>query len=562
MRAEDPRSLSSYHFYIMAKQIIFGKDARDQILKGVQVLTKAVAATMGPKGRNVLIEKSYGGPTVTKDGVTVAKEIELEDKFENMGAQLVKEAATKTNEAAGDGTTTATVLAHAIMTEGLKHIKSGANAISIKRGIDKAVTAVVAELEKMKKDVDSKAEYKAVATISAQDEKIGDTIAEVIDQVGNNGVVTVDKGQTFGIEKEYVEGMQFDNGYISPYFVTDTSRMESVFENPAMLITDKKIGSIQDILPLLEKLAQSGKKEIVIICENIEGEALATLVVNKLRGTFSALAIKAPAFGDRRKAILSDIAALTGGRVISEEVGLKLENTDIADLGTCDRVICSKDNTTIVGGKGDKADVELRINQIKNEIDTTKSDFDKEKLMERLAKLTGGVAVIKVGAATEVEQKEKQHRVEDALAATRAAAEEGILPGGGTAFVRSLSALTDIQTDNDDEAVGVEIIKGALVAPLRHIANNAGVDGDVVIDKVRKAKGNDGYNALTDTYEDLVKAMIIDPKKVTRSALEYAASVASMFLTLEAAIAEIPKEEDPAAAAAAMGGMGGMGGMM
>ncbi|MDA0376718.1 MAG: chaperonin GroEL [bacterium] len=546
----------------MAKQIIFGKDARDQILKGVEILTKAVAATMGPKGRNVLIEKSYGGPTVTKDGVTVAKEIELEDPFENMGAQLVKEAATKTNEAAGDGTTTATVLAHAIMTEGLKHVKSGANAISIKRGIDKAVVAVVDELENMKKDVDSKEEYKAVATISAQDEEIGDVIAEVIDQVGNNGVVTVDKGQTFGIEKEYVEGMQFDNGYISPYFVTDTSRMESVFENPAVLITDKKIGSIQEILPLLEKLAQSGKKEIVIICENMEGEALATLVVNKLRGTFSALAIKAPAFGDRRKSILADIAALTGGRVISEEVGLKLENADIADLGACDRVICTKDNTTVVGGAGKKEDVELRINQIKNEIESTKSDFDKEKLMERLAKLTGGVAVIKVGAATEVEQKEKQHRVEDALAATRAAAEEGILPGGGTALVRSLSALDDIKTSNADEAVGVEIIKGALVAPLRHIANNAGVDGDVVIANVRKAKGNEGYNALTDTYEDLVKAMIIDPKKVTRSALEFAASVASMFLTLEAAIAEIPKEEDPAAAAAAMRGMGGMGGMM
>jgi len=546
----------------MAKQIIFGKEARDQILKGVQVLTDAVASTMGPKGRNVLIEKSYGGPTVTKDGVTVAKEIDLEDKFEDMGAQLVKEAATKTNDAAGDGTTTATVLAHAIMTEGLKHVKSGANAISIKRGIDKAVVAVVDELEKMKKDVVSKEEYKAVATISAQDEEIGDTIAEVIDQVGNNGVVTVDKGQTFGIEKEYVEGMQFDNGYISPYFITDTSRMEAVFENPAVLITDKKIGSIQEILPLLEKLAQSGKKEIVIICENVEGEALATLVVNKLRGTFSALAIKAPAFGDRRKSILSDIAALTGGRVISEEVGLKLENADVEDLGSCDRVICTKDDTTVVGGSGNKEDIELRVNQIKTEIESTKSDFDKEKLMERLAKLTGGVAVIKVGAATEVEQKEKQHRVEDALAATRAAAEEGILPGGGTALVRSLSSLDGIKTANDDEAVGVEIIKGALVAPLRHIANNAGVDGDVVIAKVQKLKGNEGYNALTDTYEDLVKAMIIDPKKVTRSALEFAASVASMFLTLEVAITEIPKEDDPAAAAAAMAGMGGMGGGM
>ncbi|PIR54256.1 chaperonin GroEL [Candidatus Peregrinibacteria bacterium CG10_big_fil_rev_8_21_14_0_10_42_8] len=545
----------------MAKQIIFGKDARDQILKGVELLTRAVAATMGPKGRNVLIEKGYGGPMVTKDGVTVAKEIDLEDNFENMGAQLVKEAATKTNDAAGDGTTTATVLAHGIMTEGLKHLKSGANAIAIKRGIDKAVAAVTAELETMKKDVDSRDEYKAVATISAQDESIGDTIAGVIEKVGKEGVVTVDKGQTFGIEMEFVEGMQFDNGYISPYFITDTARMEAVFESPAVLITDKKIGSIQEILPLLEKLAQSGKKEIVIICENIEGEALATLVVNKLRGTFSALAIKAPAFGDRRKAILSDIAALTGGRVISEEVGLKLENADLEDLGTCDRVISSKDNTTIVGGSGKTADIEMRIAQIKQEIESTKSDFDRDKLMERLAKLTGGVAVIKVGAATEVEQKEKQHRVEDALSATRAAAEEGILPGGGTALVRCIPTLDALKADNDDEAIGIAIVKGALSSPLRHIAANAGVDGQVVVDKVLKSKGNEGYNALTGEYEDLVKAMVIDPKKVTRSALENAASVASMFLTLEAAIAEIPKDPDPAEAAAAMAGMGGMGGM-
>ena len=547
----------------MAKDIQFGKEARDQILKGVKMLHDAVKSTMGPKGRNVLIEKSYGGPTVTKDGVTVAKEVELEDKFENMGAQLVKEAATKTNDAAGDGTTTATVLAYAIMSEGLKHVKSGSNAIAIKRGMDKAVAAVIDELEKMKKDVDDRSEYKAVATISAQDEEIGDTIAEVIEQIGKDGVVTVDKGQTLGIEKDYVEGMQFDNGYISPYFVTDTSRMEAVFENPSVLITDKKIGSIQEILPLLEKLAQGGKKEIVIICENIEGEALATLVVNKLRGTFSALAIKAPAFGDRRKAILSDIAALTGARVISEEVGLKLENTDVEDLGQCDRVIASKDNTTVVGGQGKKEDIDLRINQIKKEIDNTKSDFDKEKLAERLAKLTGGVAVIQVGAATEVEQKERQHRVEYALAATRAAAEEGILPGGGTAYIRALGVLDSLKTDNEDEAVGVEIIKGALVAPCHHIAENAGVAGDVVVKKVATANGNEGYNALTGVYEDLMKAMIIDPKKVSRSALENAASVASMFLTLEVAIAEIPKDPDPAEAAAAAAAMGGgMGGMM
>lgn len=551
----------------MAKHIIFGKDAREKILVGVKKLADAVTATMGPKGRNVLIEKSYGGPTVTKDGVTVAKEIELEDKFENMGAQLVKEAATKTNDAAGDGTTTATVLAYAIMSEGLKHVQKGANAISLKRGIDKAVQAIDAELEKMKKDVSTKDQksLKAVANISAQDEEIGDVIAEVISKVGSGGVVTVDKGQTLGMEHEYVEGMQFDNGYISPYFITDTSRMEAVYESPAVLITDKKIGSIQEILPLLEKLAQKGRKEIVIICENMEGEALATLVVNKIRGTFSALAVKAPAFGDRRKAILADIAALTGGRVISEEVGLKLENAEVADLGTCDRVISTKDHTVIVGGKGKKADIEMRVNQIKNEIENTKSDFDREKLMERLAKLTGGVAVIKVGAATEVEQKERQHRVEDALSATRAAAEEGILPGGGVAFIRMLPVLDKLESalKQEDEKVGVQIIKGALVAPLMNIAMNAGVAGDVVVDKVKNMKGYEGYNALTGEYEDLVKAMVIDPKKVTRSAIENAASVASMFLTLEAAIAEIPKEPSAAEAAAAAAAMGGgMGGMM
>ncbi|MBM3231009.1 chaperonin GroEL [Candidatus Peregrinibacteria bacterium] len=541
----------------MAKQIIFGKDARELILKGVKKLADAVSATMGPKGRNVLIEKSYGAPTVTKDGVTVAKEVELEDKFENMGAQLVKEAATRTNDAAGDGTTTATVLAYAIMNEGLKHLQKGANAISIKRGIDKAVTAITSELEKMKKTVSKKEEYKAVATISAQDEEVGEVIAEVIDKVKADGVVTVDKGQTLGIETEYVEGMQFDNGYISPYFVTDTQKMEAVFENPYILITDKKIGSIQEILPVLEKLAQRGRKEVVVICENMEGEALATLVVNKLRGTFSALAVKAPAFGERRKAILQDVAILTGGRVISDEVGLKLENTELQDLGQADRVIAGKDNTTIVGGKGKKAEIASRVKQITTEIDNTKSDFDREKLQERLAKMTGGVAVIKVGAATEVEQKEKQHRVEDALSATRAAAEEGILPGGGVALIRAMGALDKVKTDNQDEQVGVEIIKGALVAPLMNIAMNAGVAGDVVVDKVKHAKGNEGYNALTGEYEDLVKAMVIDPKKVTRSALENAASVASMFLTLECAISEIPKKEE-AHAGGMPGGMGGM----
>ena len=550
-----------------AKQLIFGNESREQVLVGVAKLAKAVRATMGPKGRNVLIERSYGAPMVTKDGVSVAKEIELEDRFENMGAQLVKEAATKTNDAAGDGTTTATVLAHAIMEEGLKHLSSGSNAISIKRGIDKAVTKVTEELEKMKKDVSSKEEYKAVATISAQDEEIGDVIAEVVDETTKdtsieNAVITVETGQTLGIEKEYVEGMQFDNGYISPYFMTDTARMEAVFENPAILITDKKIGSIQEILPLLEGLAQKGQKEIVIIAENIEGEALATLVVNKLRGTFSALAIKAPAFGERRKEILEDIAALTGGRVISEEVGLKLENATVEDLGTARKVVSTKDNTLIVEGGGKKTDIESRISQIKTSLEKTNSDFDKEKLLERLAKMSGGVAVIKVGAATEVEQKEKQHRVEDALSATRAAAEEGILPGGGTAYLRALPALEKMKLDNEDEQVGVDIVAAALSAPLENIADNAGASGEVVVEKVRKDKGNNGYNALTDEYQDLVKNMVIDPKKVSRSALENAASVASMFLTLEAAITDIPKEEDPAAAAAAAAAMAGGGGMM
>jgi len=540
-----------------AKQLLFGSEARDKILAGVRKLTQAVRSTMGPKGRNVLIEKKYGGPTVTKDGVTVAKEIELPDPFENMGAQLVKEAATKTNDAAGDGTTTATVLACAIMEEGLKHLSSGSNAISIKRGIDKAVEAVTAELDRKKKNISSKSEYKAVAAISAQDEEIGEVIAEVIDEVGKDGVVTVEAGQTLGIEKEYVEGMQFDNGYISPYFMTDAQRLEAIFENPRILITDRKISAIQDILPLLEALAQRGRKELVIIAENVDGEALATLVVNKLRGTFSTLAVKAPAFGDRRKEILRDIAALTGGRVISEEVGLKLENATVEDLGTARRVVSDKDKTLIVDGGGKKGDIQARMSEIKSALETTKSDFDREKLQERLAKLSGGVAVIKVGAATEVEQKEKQHRVEDALSATRAAAEEGILPGGGTAYIRAIAVLEKLKVADSDEQAGVDIVMHALTAPLENIAANTGEAGGVVVEKVKTAKGNIGFNALTHEYVDMVEAMIIDPKKVSRSALENAASVASMFLTLEAAVTEIPKKEE----AAMPGGHGGMDGM-
>lgn len=545
-----------------AKQLLYGDDARHKIFKGVVRLADAVAATMGPSGRNVLIEKKYGGPTVTKDGVTVAKEIELDDPYENMGAELVKQAATKTNDAAGDGTTTATVLSRALMEAGLRHITKGSNAIGIKRGIMKAVDAVTKNLEAQAKPVSKKEEFAAVATISAQDSEVGNVIADIIDKVGKDGVVSVDKGDTLGMEMEFVEGMQFDQGYISPYFVTDTSRMEAVFQKPYILITDKKISSIQEILPLLESLAQKGRKELVIIAETVEGEALATLVVNKIRGTFTTLAVKAPAFGDRRKEILKDIAALTGGRLISEEVGLKLENTTIADLGTARKVIATKDATTIVDGGGDKAEIEARINTIKSAIDMTKSDFDREKLQERLGKLTGGVAVIKVGAATEVEQKEKQHRVEDALSATRAAAEEGIVPGGGTAYIRALGSLDSlIKPEGNDEKIGIEIVREALTAPLEYIAQNAGVVGKVVVDKViNDTKGSEGYNALTGAYEDLVKARVIDPKKVSRAALENAASVASMFLTLEVAVVDIPKKESMPAMPGG-GGMGGMGGM-
>jgi len=543
-----------------AKQLTFGDDARHKIVAGIRKLANAVRVTMGPNGRNALIAKSYGAPTVTKDGVTVAKEIELEDAWENMGAQLVKEAATKTNDAAGDGTTTATVLAEGMITEGLKFLTAGANAISMKTGIMKAVEAVVADLEKQKKNISTKEEFAAVATVSAQDEGVGKIISEVMDQVGSDGVVTVEAGQTMGMEKEYVEGMQFDSGYISAYFVTDPARMEAVFKNPSILITDKKIGSIQEILPLLEQLAQSGKKEIVIIAENIEGEALATLVVNKIRGTFTAVAVKAPAFGDRRKEMLKDIAILTGGRVISEEVGLKLENATLADLGSAAKVVITKDNTLIVDGGGEKKEIDARVEEIKAGIENTKSDFDREKLQERMAKLSGGVAVIKVGAATEVEQKELQHRVEDALSATRAAAEEGIVAGGGSALIHALKCLDKVKGSNEDEQIGIDIVKMALVYPTKNIAQNAGLEGSVIVEKVKQAKEtNLGYNVTKEAVEDLITAGIIDPKKVTRSALQNAASVAAMFLTIEVGIVDAPKKDSPAPAMP--GGMGGMGGM-
>ncbi len=541
------------------KILSFGDESRQKIVKGIRKLADAVRVTMGPNGRNALIAKSYGAPTVTKDGVTVAKEIELEDPWENMGAQLVKEAATKTNDAAGDGTTTATVLAEGMISEGLKFLTAGANAISMKNGIMKAVEAVVADLEKQKKDISTKEEFAAVATISAQDKEVGKIISEVMEQVGSDGVVTVEAGQTMGMEKEYVEGMQFDSGYISAYFVTDAARMEAVYQNPYILITDKKISSIQEILPVLEAVAQKGRKEIVIIAEGIDGEALATLVVNKMRGTFSAVAVKAPAFGDRRKEMLKDIAILTGGRVISEEVGLKLENTKLEDLGQAGKIVVTKDNTLIVDGSGNKKDISARIDEIKANIEQTKSDFDREKLQERMAKLTGGVAVIKVGAATEVEQKELQHRVEDALSATRAAAEEGIVAGGGAALIHALKSLEKVKGGTEDEQIGVDIVKMALAYPLKNIAQNAGLEGSVIVSEVKQAKDSKmGYNVVTEKVEDLVAAGVIDPKKVTRSALQNAASVAAMFLTIEVGIVDAPKKES-ASMPQMPGGMGGMG---
>ncbi len=541
----------------MAKQLSFGDEARHKIVLGIRKLADAVRVTMGPNGRNALISKSYGAPTVTKDGVTVAKEIELEDPWENMGAQLVKEAATKTNDAAGDGTTTATVLADGMIAEGLKFLTAGANAISMKNGIMKAVDAVVADLDKQKKTINTKEEYAAVATISAQDPQVGRTISEVMEEVGSDGVVTVEAGQTMGLEKEYVEGMQFDSGYISPYFVTDTGRMEAIYKNAYILITDKKISSIQEILPVLEALAQKGRKEIVIIAEGVEGEALTTLVLNKLRGTFSAIAVKAPAFGDRRKEILKDIAILTGGRVISEEVGLKLENTKIEDLGQAGKIVVTKDNTLIVDGAGSKKDIASRIEELKMNIDSTKSDFDREKLQERMAKLSGGVAVIKVGAATEVEQKELQHRVEDALSATRAAAEEGIVAGGGAALIHALRSLEKLKGMNEDEQIGIDLVKMSLPYPLKNIATNAGLEGSVIVEHVKLAKEhNMGYNVVTGKVENLVLAGVIDPKKVTRSALQNAASVAAMFLTIEVAIVDAPKKES-GAMPQMPGGMGG-----
>ena len=536
----------------MAKQILFNETARQALKRGVDKLAGAVRVTLGPKGRNVVLDKGYGTPTITNDGVTIAKEIELEDKIENLGAELIKEVATKTNDVAGDGTTTATLLAQTIITEGLKNLAAGANPVGMQRGIMRANDIVVEHLKKISKEVSGHDEIAQVATISAKDHEIGKLLADIIDEVGKDAVITVEDSQTFGLEKEIVEGMQFDRGYISPYMITNAERMEAVYENPQILITDKKISSLQDILPVLEKVAKSGRKELMIIAEDVEGEALATLVVNKLRGAFNGLAVKAPGFGDRRKEMLEDIAVVTGGRVISEEVGLKLENVDLDMLGSARRVVANKENTTIIGGRGKKPDIEKRVRQIRAEIENTKSEFDREKLEERLAKLSGGVAVVKAGAATEVEQKEKKLRIEDAVQATKAAAEEGVVAGGGVALLRAVpvlaSAIKRLERDekiSPDEKVGMEILLSALEAPLKQIAQNAGMEGTVVAEAVKKMKGNHGFNAETGAYEDLVRAGIVDPTKVVRSEIQNAASVAGMLLTTEAVVGELPKKEGP-----------------
>ncbi len=529
-----------------AKQLVFGEEARRKLKSGIDVVATAVATTLGPKGRNVALDRKFGSPTVTHDGVTVAKEIELEDPFENMGAQLLKEAATKTNDIAGDGTTTSTVLAHAIVTEGLKTLAAGANPMLLKRGIEAAAKKVSEEIVRQAIEIREKSEIANVATISAQDRSIGDLIADVMDKVGKDGVITVEESKGLEFEQEYVEGMQFDRGYISAYFVTDMEHMEAVIAEPYILVHDKKISAAADIVPVLEKMVQVGKRDLVIIAEDIDGEALATLVLNKIRGMINVLAVKAPGFGDRRKAMLQDIAVLTGAQVISEETGRKLDTTTIADLGRAEKVVADKDNTTVVGGKGDEAAIKGRIEQIKVEIDKTTSDYDREKLQERLAKLAGGVAIIRVGAATETELKEKKHRVEDALSATRAAVEEGIVPGGGVALINAMHVLEELKMEDEDAQIGVNIVRKALEVPMRKISENAGKEGSVIIENVRKAqRDNDnlrfGYDVLTGEFGDMVKCGVIDPAKVTRGALENAASIAAMILTTEALITDVPE---------------------
>ena len=545
------------------KEIKYGVKARESILNGVNVLANAVKVTLGPKGRNVLIDKSYGAPTITKDGVTVAKEIELKDKFENMGAQMVKEVASKTSDVAGDGTTTATVLAQSIYTEGVKLVAAGGNPMEIKRGIDKGVACVVAELAKIATPTKEQKEIAQVGTISANsDETIGNIIAEAMDKVGKEGVITVEEAKSMDTSLDVVEGMQFDRGYLSPYFVTDPERMEVTMDEPYILLVEKKVSSMKDLLPVLESVAKMGKG-LFIVAEDVDGEALATLVVNKLRGTLSVAAVKAPGFGDRRKAMLEDIAILTGGQVITEDLGIKLENVTVNDLGTCKRIVVDKDNTTLVDGAGDKEKLASRVKQIRAQIEDTTSDYDREKLQERLAKLIGGVAVINVGAATEIEMKEKKARVEDALNATRAAVEEGVVPGGGVAYIRCLKALAALEVTGE-QALGRNILLRALEEPIRQIANNAGREGSVIVEHVKGLEGAMGFNAATEEYENLITAGVIDPAKVTRTALQNASSVAGMLLTTECVIAEIPEENAPAAGGMppGMGGMGGMGGMM
>ena len=540
----------------MAKDIVFDVRARDAILRGVNTLADAVKVTLGPKGRNVVIEKSFGSPTITKDGVTVAKEIELENKFENMGAQMVKEVASKTSDVAGDGTTTATVLAQAIFREGAKLVAAGHNPMEIKRGIDKAVGLVVGELKKQAKPTKDKKEIAQVGTISANgDSTVGQIIADAMEKVGKEGVITVEEARGLETTLDVVEGMQFDRGYLSPYFVTDPERMEVVLQDPYILIHEKKISSMKDLLPVLEQVARSGKP-LLIIAEEVEGEALATLVVNKIRGVLNTCAVKAPGFGDRRKAMLEDIATLTGGKMIAEDLGIKLENITLADLGRAKRLTVDKDNTTIIDGAGAQKDIQARVQQIRTQIDDTTSDYDREKLQERLAKLVGGVAVVNVGAATETEMKEKKARVEDALNATRAAVEEGVVPGGGVAYIRTLKAL-DGSNFSEGERFGVDIVRRSLEEPLRQIVGNGGLEGSVIVNKVKEGQGAFGFNAATGTYEDLLQAGVIDPAKVSRTALQNAASVASLMLTTEALVAERPKEEEPKVP----GGMGGMGGM-
>ena len=541
-----------------AKQLLFDEAARQALLKGVSKLAKAVSATLGPKGRNVVLDKKFGSPTVTKDGVTVAKEIELEDPYENMGAQMVREVASKTSDAAGDGTTTATVLGEAIFREGLKHVTSGANPIGIQRGIQKAVDAAVEHLAKIAKKVKDKEEIKQVATVSANwDTTIGEIIADAMDKVGKDGTITVEEAKSIETTLDVVEGMQFDKGYLSPYFVTSTDTMETKFDDAYILIYEKKISNLKDMLPILEKIAKVGKP-LLIIAEEVEGEALATLVVNKLRGILNVCAVKAPGFGDRRKAMMEDIAILTGGRCITEDLGIKLESLTLDDLGRAKSVVVDKENTTIVEGHGKASDIQGRVNQIRRQIEETTSDYDREKLQERLAKLAGGVAVINVGAATETEMKEKKARVEDALHATRAAVEEGIVPGGGVALLRCLPAIEALKLKDEDEAIGVDIVKRAIEYPLRALAANAGVEGSLVVQEVKRQKGNEGYNVASGEYEDLVKAGVVDPKKVTRNALQNSASIAGLLLTTECLITEVPEKDKAPKADPHHGGGGGM----